>query len=67
MSLYVCEECRTIENTALGLFWTRNVEGDGRALCSACAPEIGEWHGRFDRRTYDGTQNVAWVDGEWIK
>jgi hypothetical protein len=67
VSLFVCEECRTIENTALSDFWLRNVDGGkGRALCSACDPDIGKWHGRFERRTYDGSQVVQWVDGRWV-
>lgn len=67
MSLFVCQSCRTIENTALSHFWLRDLEGDGRALCSACDPDIGEWHDRFPRQTYDGTQRVQWVDGEWVR
>jgi hypothetical protein len=67
VSLFVCEECRTIDNTALTRFWPRKVDGgDPRALCSACDPATAKWHGRFARQTYDGTQRVQWVDGEWV-
>ena len=65
MSLFVCEQCGTIENTALGQFWTwPKEEAVNERLCSACA--TGKWHGRFQRRTYDGTQTVDWVGGEWM-
>lgn len=69
MSLFVCEECGCIENTALApRFWSRKVDGgDPRSLCSVCDPEgPQEWHGRFDRRQYDGTQTVEYIDGERI-
>lgn len=53
MSLYQCEECGALENTALGWFWCRNLESakpqfKGRALCSECGPDQ-KWHGRFDK------------------
>jgi hypothetical protein len=67
VSLYVCEKCNTIENTALANFWPRRLVNDGKALCSACDPAIGKWHGRFDRTTYDGTQNVQWFQGRWLR
>lgn len=49
MSLYQCENCGCMENTALGLYWSRNRENlfdwtsiedrAGKALCSACGPK----------------------------
>ena len=67
MSLFVCTTCRSIENTALSHFWMQSAtRTDDKRECSACYPETGKWHGRFERRTYDGTQRVAWLDGEWI-
>ena len=64
MSLFVCSECRAIDNTAVADFWrqSRVNEPDVRR-CSEC--QTGEWHGRFPKRTYDGTQIVQWVDGAW--
>jgi len=63
MPLFVCDNCDTIDNTALGHFWSRHdaemfaPEYVGKALCSACAPRTyrsgepsqnsGQWHGRF--------------------
>jgi len=55
MSLFQCYECGCRENTATSNFWSRQ-EGPWRELpsqpwmlCSACDPEIGKWHGRFER------------------
>ena len=47
MSLYICSKCGCVENTAASNFWNR---GDGPALCSECDPEIGRWHGMFEKR-----------------
>jgi hypothetical protein len=64
MSLFVCEECRVIENTATSRFWFR---GDGKALCSQCDPETGKWHGMFPRKQYDPEYHKpAYMDGEWV-
>ena len=64
MSLFQCEECGCMENTATSNFWTRNMDNIwpdeyiGKILCSACGPdhfkdgtpsEYGRWHGKFDR------------------
>ena len=64
MSLFVCEECGCIENTALGHWWSRNEkrmwpdEKDRRALCSEHGPKkyndgtptkFGKWHGKFPK------------------
>jgi hypothetical protein len=48
MSLFICEKCHCIENTACGWYWTRNIGGpwfkpehqedEGKAMCSKCAP-----------------------------
>ena len=53
MSLFNCEECGVVENTALCFFWSRNMKDapqKGRKLCSQCDPQIQRWHGRFERR-----------------
>lgn len=65
MSLFVCSECRVIENTATSHFWFR--EDQSTALCSQCDPEIGKWHGLFPREEDDGARQVAWRDGEWLR
>jgi hypothetical protein len=65
VSLFVCDKCRCIENTATSRFWRR---GDGPALCSQCDPEIGKWHGCFPRLEYDpAVHEPAYIDGEWVK
>lgn len=61
MSLYQCEKCGCIENTACGWYWYTDCAGPefDKKLCSACAPthfddgsrtELGEWHGKFERK-----------------
>lgn len=52
MSLYQCDKCGCIENTATANFWFRNDKGSackGAKLCSACDPDINKWHGQFKR------------------
>lgn len=48
MSLFICEKCGAIENTALGFYWSRNLDHvkfidealNGKALCSECMPTV---------------------------
>jgi len=63
MSLFRCEQCGCIENTATSNYWSRKYRrgrssaekpGDTRLLCSECDPEIGKWHGRFPRQSANG-------------
>lgn len=57
MSLFQCYECGCRENTATCNFWSnmpeegqwRGVEAKPWMLCSACDPEIGQWHDQFTR------------------
>lgn len=65
MSLYQCEECGAVENSALGFYAVCNLssfkwgEGyHGRKLCSECGPPkfsdggstgYGKWHGKFPK------------------
>lgn len=53
MGLFVCDECGSVENTALSRYWVRHTATGGRALCSACDPETARWHGLFERRPHD--------------
>jgi hypothetical protein len=49
MSLFRCEECGCVENTACSNYasaWSR----EERKLCSECDPKIGKWHGMFEKR-----------------
>ncbi|MCO8166897.1 hypothetical protein NJC40_03770 [Pseudomonas sp. 21LCFQ02] len=56
MSLFQCYACGCRENTATSNFALRRVAGQWRGvpslpwmLCSACDPDIGRWHGEFER------------------
>lgn len=46
MSLYICEKCGSIENTALGGYW-KNLRDREPAMCSEC--NFGKWHGKFPK------------------
>jgi hypothetical protein len=62
MPLFKCEQCGCVENTALSNYWTRNLvftdnhvtatPPTNPALCSACDPKIGAWHGEFPQRPW---------------
>jgi hypothetical protein len=53
MSLFRCEGCGCVENTALSHFHLiRGVKGKP-ALCSECDPDIGRWHGVFPKQDAD--------------
>lgn len=70
MGVFVCDECNTVENTALGHYWARSIidfkdtTKNGKALCSACTPAEyvdgsstingSVWHNRFERKQWDG-------------
>jgi hypothetical protein len=54
MPIFACRECGCIENTALSNFWWLTQHENKPALCSACDPEIGKWHGEFARRSAAG-------------
>ena len=66
MSLFVCDKCGCIENTALGWYWgafmkdLTTKETYGKVFCSECAPTefpdgektrfTGKWHDHFPKR-----------------
>ncbi len=67
VSLYQCEKCGCVENTALGFYHSRTLsdlwpsEYTGKALCSECGPtkyrsgepaQYGKWHGKFPKKVY---------------
>lgn len=62
MPLFVCENCQTVDNTALGFYWPRPYTKwdkefknlNGKALCSCCIPN------KFS----DGSINENY-NGEW--
>lgn len=49
MPLFICDKCKTIENTALCRYWSRDQDTKGKALCSECDPKIKKWHGEFEK------------------
>jgi len=53
MSLFKCEGCGCVENTATSGYHLRREKTDGRALCSECDPNIGKWHGIFPKKDAD--------------
>lgn len=55
MSLFVCDECGCVENTALCRFWMQRSK-DKKVLCSEC--DNGKWHNRFPKRKWDGKTKV---------
>jgi hypothetical protein len=62
MPLFKCANCGCMENTALSNYWTRflqkTAEGElPPALCSACDPRIGRWHGEFPQVPWDDQQH----------
>jgi hypothetical protein len=50
MSYFKCSECGCVEDTALCHFWAARVR-KSPALCSACDPKLGRWHGEFPRES----------------
>lgn len=49
MPLFMCENCGCVENTATSNYWTGKFKR-GFVQCSACDPDIREWHGYFDKK-----------------
>lgn len=46
MSVYICEKCGTIDNTALGGYWN-NVRNNELKMCCEC--NTGSWHDEFPK------------------
>lgn len=67
MPLFVCEQCKCVENTALSPYWSKSAniwpEGfKGKSLCSECASPVfsdgtksgyGQWHNEFPKENVD--------------
>lgn len=51
MSLFRCDKCGAVENTATSGYWFR--DRGGPALCAECDPQIGKWHGIFPKQDAD--------------
>ena len=58
MSIFRCEKCGCVENTATSNYWEQKHPFDGQGpkplLCSECDPEIGKWHGAFPKESAKG-------------
>jgi len=54
MPLFVCSGCGCVENTALCEYWYTTGVEKKPPVCSECDPEIGEWHGKFEKRSAVG-------------
>ena len=57
MPLFVCDACGSVDNTAVTHYWRSRMK-ETSALCSACDPEFGRWHGIFERETWDGKRRM---------
>lgn len=51
MPVFLCSKCGVMDNTALTHYWWQVHEEKKPPLCSLCDPEIGKWHGDFERQT----------------
>ena len=69
MSVYICEKCGCIENTALGGYWSNSLRKEPK-MCSEC--NTGQWHNQFKKKhwTEYGVKNLleaeARKDGSMI-
>lgn len=57
MPLYECSKCGAIDNTALTNFWVDRLHLKKPPLCSECDPDIGKWHGKFQKLTLSQFQS----------
>jgi hypothetical protein len=72
MGIFVCDKCGCMENTALGLYWTKDRydmfypedHKIGEALCSECAPSYFNDGGKTNWGKWHGKfPKVKW-DGK---
>lgn len=78
MSLFKCENCGVVENTALcGFIYrdkdTKEILEDTRGhcveralLCSQCNPQLKQWHGVFPREDADEKGYVSVPGSRYI-
>jgi hypothetical protein len=53
MSLFECSSCGCVEDTFLCHYWSARLR-QTEAICSACDPKVGKWHGEFPRESAEG-------------
>lgn len=56
MPLFPCSKCHCVEDTALCHYWSARLR-QVSAVCSACDPTIGKWHGEFKQESAQGWIN----------
>jgi hypothetical protein len=56
MPLFPCSRCNCVEDTALSHYWSARLR-QTFAVCSACDPTIGKWHGEFPKESAEGWIN----------
>lgn len=55
MPVFICSNCKMMENTATSSYWHRDLgkptseKTPSPPLCSLCDPTRGKWHGLFQR------------------
>ena len=54
MSIFICDWCGCVENTALCRVWVT-----GKRICSECDPKIKKWHGAFSKSKPGKTDNFC--------
>ena len=63
MPVFKCSKCGHVDNTALASYWWRVTHDKLPPLCSLCDPEIGKWHGAFERFRPEDRDLVEGPDG----
>jgi len=69
MSLFQCSKCGCAEDTALCRYWAAQLR-EVKPLCSACDPDIGKWHGEFQRESYAARKKREinrWLEMSWVE
>lgn len=70
MPIFQCSKCGCVENTALCNYWWGVVHDKKPPLCSECDPEIGKWHGKFEKKSAKGmlldNEGLLWSKQELI-
>jgi hypothetical protein len=69
MSLFQCSECGCAEDTALCRYWSAR-RREVKPQCSACDPDIGKWHGEFQREPYAVRKKREinrWLEMSWVE
>lgn len=64
MSLFQCEICGAIENTACSNYHCKSLFKETQSKCSECDPRIGKWHDRFEKR--NAHEHGYYTDGRYI-